>query len=75
MEISIKAVWFQDDHIFIRIASDEERSMPLGWFPRLFNASQAEREQFELSAFGIHWLALDEDLSIEGFYTYSNQPS
>jgi len=39
--------------------------------PRLSNASPAEREQFELSAFGIHWPSLDEDLSFEGFFTYS----
>ncbi|MCF0075780.1 DUF2442 domain-containing protein [Dyadobacter sp. CY261] len=71
MEVSIKAVWFQADRIFIRTASGEERSMPLEWFPRIFNASQAEREQFELSAFGIHWSELDDDLSFEGFFTYS----
>ncbi|MET7253741.1 DUF2442 domain-containing protein [Dyadobacter fermentans] len=68
--ISIEVVWFQDDSIFIRTASGEERGMPLAWFPRLYNASQAERERFELSPFGIHWPDLDEDLSFEGFFTY-----
>lgn len=70
-EICIEAVWFQEDSIFIRLVSGEERSLPLKWFPRLFNASQTNRERFELSAFGIHWPDLDEDLSFEGFYTYS----
>lgn len=70
MEISINAIWFQADRIFIQTASGEERSMPLEWFPRLNNASQAEREKFELSPFGIHWPELDEDMSFEGFYTY-----
>lgn len=70
MEISIKTIWFQDHRIFIRTASGEEPSMPLEWFPRLYNASQVERERFELSAFGIHWPILDEDLSFEGFFTY-----
>lgn len=73
-EISIKAIWFQEDRIFIRTESGEERSMPLNWFPSLYNASQAECEQFELSAFGVHWPGLDEDLSFEGFFTYSKQP-
>lgn len=68
--MEINEVWFQEDRIFIRTASGEERSMLLEWFPRLNNASQAEREQFELSAFGIHWPELDEDLSFEGFFTY-----
>ena len=70
-EISIEAVWFDDDRILIRTASGEERSMPLAWFPRLYNASPAERDRFELSPMGIHWPDLDEDLSFEGFYTYS----
>lgn len=71
--INIDAVWLQADHVFIRTGSGEERSMPLAWFPRLHNASQAERERFELSPFGIHWPELDEDLSFEGFFTYSKQ--
>jgi len=70
-KVEIKAVWFQDDRIFVRIAPGEERSLPLAWFPRLSNASPAEREQFEFSPFGIHWPDLDEDLSFEGFFTYS----
>ena len=70
-EISIEAVWFQDDRIFLRTASGEERNMPLEWFPRLLNAPQVERGKFELSPFGIHWPGLDEDLSFEGFFTYS----
>lgn len=71
MEIKVKAVWFQDDSIFMQTASGEERSQPLKWFPKLLNASLAERQKFELSPFGIHWPDLDEDLSFEGFYTYS----
>ncbi|PSL18072.1 MULTISPECIES: DUF2442 domain-containing protein [Dyadobacter] len=70
-EISVKSVWFQDECIFIQTTSGEERSQPLKWFPKLFNGSLAERQKFELSPFGIHWPDLDEDLSFEGFYTYS----
>ncbi|WP_299396056.1 DUF2442 domain-containing protein [uncultured Desulfovibrio sp.] len=40
--------------------------MPLAWFPRLLEASPAQREAFELSAFGIHWEELDEDISVQG---------
>jgi hypothetical protein len=29
-------------------------------------ATPEERAQFELSPLGIHWVALDEDISIEG---------
>ena len=55
MEVSINALWFRNDRIFIRTASGEERSMPLEWFPGLYNASLPERKQFELSP--LHSLA------------------
>lgn len=70
MEIEIKAVWFQDDSIFIQTKSGGERSQPLKWFPKLFNASLAQLQKFELSPFGIHWPNLDIDLSFEGFSSY-----
>jgi len=40
--------------------------VPLAWFPRLLNATPAERERVELSRTGLHWEALDEDISIAG---------
>ncbi|QRR02200.1 DUF2442 domain-containing protein [Dyadobacter sandarakinus] len=70
MEIEVKKVWFEDDHIFIQTVSGEERSHPLKWFPRLLNASSDDRENYELSPFGIHWEKLDEDLSFEGFFCF-----
>jgi hypothetical protein len=39
---------------------------PLDWYPRLLNASPEQLHDYELWPFGIHWEALDEDLSIEG---------
>jgi hypothetical protein len=40
--------------------------VPLAWFPRLLDAEESERLRFELSPAGIHWDALDEDISVEG---------
>ena len=45
--------------------------MPLSWFPRLQNATIEQRENYELSPFGIHWEELDEDLSFEGFFKFN----
>ena len=39
---------------------------PLAWFPRLMNASPNERKAVEISSMGLHWEALDEDISIAG---------
>jgi hypothetical protein len=35
-------------------------------FPRLLRPTPAEREQVELSRVGLHWEAIDEDISIAG---------
>lgn len=68
MEVS--KIWFDNDNIFLKTQEGEEKSMPLKWFPRLEKASKKQRENFELSAFGIHWPELDEDLSYEGFFKF-----
>jgi hypothetical protein len=44
----------------------ESLQSPLAWFPRLLTATAEQRAQFELSPRGIHWEALDEDVSIDG---------
>jgi len=43
-------------------------SAPLGWYPRLANATPEEREHWRLigQGSGIHWDDIDEDISIEG---------
>jgi len=38
----------------------------LAWYPRLQQASPAERANYEIMPMGIHWPDLDEDLTIAG---------
>ena len=40
--------------------------VPLAWFPRLLYASPDERAAYEFSRRGIHWPALDADISVAG---------
>ncbi|MFD0939185.1 DUF2442 domain-containing protein [Pedobacter boryungensis] len=70
MENKIK-VWFEDNRIYIKNALGEKRSHPLSWFPKLLNASDEERNNFSISPFGIHWEKIDEDLSFDGFNSFS----
>ncbi len=51
----------------IDIASESER---------LRNATQRQRENFEISpaGYGIHWADVDEDLSIDGLIGVSHAP-
>jgi hypothetical protein len=39
---------------------------PLWWYPRLLNATPRQRANVEMTAFGVHWPEIDEDLSVEG---------
>lgn len=66
MIISPKRVWFDDDAMWVGLSDARVIGVPLAWFPRLLNATPEEREQCELSAFGLHWEHLDEDISVEG---------
>jgi hypothetical protein len=42
--------------------------VPLAWYPRLFNATPAQRKNWRIAGggYGIHWPDIDEDLSTEG---------
>ena len=63
-------VWFDNHRIYIETDSGELLSRPLEAFPRLLDASPAEREAFTIGRFGddIHWEALDEDIHISSFH-------
>lgn len=43
-------------------------TVPLAWYPRLLNATIAERKNWRVAGggYGIHWPDIDEDLSTEG---------
>jgi hypothetical protein len=59
-------VRFDDDSMWVDLDDGRRISVPLAWFPRLLAATPEQRAQFELSPCGIHWEALDEDVSIDG---------
>lgn len=73
MELS--KIWFDSENIFLKTKEGVEKSMPLRWFPRLENATVEQRDNFELSPFGIHWPDIDEDLSYEGFFKFQQEKS
>lgn len=66
MNISPKKIWFDADNLWVELDDARTIGAPLAWFPRLLNATAEQRRHYELSAFGIHWDGLDEDISIEG---------
>ena len=62
------AVEVTDAAITVELADGRSISAPLGWYPRLFHGTVAERAHWRLIAGGegIHWPELDEDISVEG---------
>lgn len=70
--MKIEKVWFDSENIYIKTDVGHIIGNPLSWFPALLNATQAQRENFRIgkTGTGIHWEKLDEDLSLEGFFTY-----
>jgi len=66
MSISAENVKFDDDSMWVDLTDGRTIGVPLVWFPRLLNASKADRNNFSISPNGLHWESLDEDISIEG---------
>lgn len=57
-----------DIQLTVELEDGRTISVPLAWYPRLLHASQSDRDDWQVAGggFGIHWPALDEDLSVEG---------
>lgn len=66
MNTSPKRVWTDADNLWVELADGRTLGVPLVCFPRLLAATPQQLAEYELSARGIHWDALDEDISIEG---------
>jgi hypothetical protein len=66
MTISATSVEFDEDTMWVDLTDGRTLGVPLAWFPRLMQATPAQREQVELSRVGLHWEELDEDISIAG---------
>jgi hypothetical protein len=50
----------------VNLADGRTISVPLAWFPRLLEATPNQRAEWELigGGIGIHWEAIDEDISV-----------
>ena len=69
-----KKIWFEEGRIYLSTDDGRTSSLLLKAFPRLYNATDEQRQNYTLSPFGIHWEELDEDLSFEGFFAEDEKP-
>ncbi len=58
---------FTNDSLKVALADGREISVPLVWFPRLQKSTPEERKEWQLigGGIGVHWEAVDEDISVE----------
>jgi hypothetical protein len=61
-----KSVSFDDDKMWVELSDGRTLGIPLAWFPRLLHATPAQRQACRISSRGLHWEALDEDISVAG---------
>ena len=56
------------DELTVQLEDGRTLAVPLVWYPRLLHGSKRERDRWRFigRGIGIHWSALDEDISVEG---------
>jgi hypothetical protein len=52
--------------MWVELSDGRVLGVPLAWFPRLLHASPEQRQACRISRRGLHWEALDEDISVAG---------
>ena len=64
-----------DETLTVDLSDGRSISVPLAWYPRLTHGTPDERNNWRLigNGRGIHWLDLDEDISVENLL--AGQPS
>ena len=64
----VSDVNFTEDSLCVSLCDGRKISVPLSWYPKLLNATPAQRNHWKLAGagYGIHWPDIDEDLSTGG---------
>lgn len=77
VDIRAKSVTIEDERLVVELMDGRAIAAPLVWYPRLANATEAQRNHWELSGagLGIHWPDIDEDLSTEGLLRGAPAPN
>lgn len=65
--MKIRSISFTNARIIAHTDDGRELWQSLLYYKRLLQATDEERQDYELTAFGIHWPQLDEDVSFESF--------
>lgn len=72
----VRDVHFDEERMSVDLADGRTITVPLSWYPRLQNATAAQRANWHIagSGYGIHWPDVDEDLSTAGLLRGAKAP-
>ena len=61
-----------EEMLRVRLCDGREINVPIEWFPRLRDATPAQRQNWRLigRGVGIHWEDIDEDISVAGLLAH-----
>ena len=73
----VLGVEFSNGALSVSLRDGRTITVPLAWYPRLLNATVAQRKNWKIAGggYGIHWPEVDEDLSTEGLLRGAPAPS
>jgi hypothetical protein len=65
---AVRTVRVTSRSLVVELRDGRAVSVPLSWYPRLAEGTPAERRRWQLigPGIGVHWPALDEDISVDG---------
>jgi hypothetical protein len=63
--VRVMHVSSSEDTLRVDFTDGRSVHLPLLWYPRLYRATQAQRDNYQLigQGYGVHWPDVDEDLS------------
>ena len=73
--MKINKIWFEGEWLYGLGDDGKTYRQSLLWYKDLLKASDAQRQEYEISTIGIHWRKLDVDVSFESFTYDEAEPS
>ena len=67
-KLRVKKVWVDDIGVNVMTENNLTASYRFADWKHLAEATRSQRENFYLTYSGVHWPAIDEDLSFEGMF-------
>ena len=73
LDATAVAVTTDNSSLRVVLADGRELAVPLEWFPRLRDATPEQRANWRLigRGQGVHWVDVDEDISVAGLLRVS----